>query len=67
MRYTSAHPCAMREEDVFAIQQLIDVAVDNEFYDVAEDLRRARDLLNKKLSQRWAGELLFDVEQLKDR
>lgn len=57
----------MREEDVFATQQLIDVAVDNEFYDVAEDLRRARDLLSKKLSQRWAGELLFDVEQLKDK
>lgn len=62
-----SNPSRLDHNDVLRLQQLIDLAVENGWYGVAEHLVKARNALRKRLLDEETDRLLDELlEKLKD-
>ncbi len=56
----------MNEDDAMRIHQLMDLAAENEWYDLAQKLRDARELLRQRLKTQWIDGIIHDLEHGND-
>ena len=52
----------MNEDDAHRLHMLMELAPTNQWYMVAEHLRRARDELRERLKMQWADGIIHDLE-----
>ncbi len=57
----SANRSGLKEEDVHTLQQLMDLAANNLWLDIAAHLRDARDLLRKRIADARSQDLLDTI------
>lgn len=52
----------MNEKDLEILTELVNKASKNAWYDLAHELKEARDLLKKKLDDIWVDNILKQIE-----